>query len=204
MTNSDSRSVSEAGSLAKPARLLEDKTSFSVHYYSGKWKYRWTSEPVFTCECISAILYGINCTLLCALTYTSAHCIDEKTPFFVLFALLLCHFIRSCLCCYSPERCLGGSAWEAGACGGGPLCTFLLGGGVFPLEQCSDSTGSPGFCLWCCCYSLFKGFVLVRHSDMEREKEGPAMSMTTRSPVQNMPNDWRSTALPPSSQDNCF
>lgn len=30
MTNSDSRSVSEAGSLAKPARLLKDKTSFSV------------------------------------------------------------------------------------------------------------------------------------------------------------------------------
>lgn len=35
MTNSDSRSVSEAGSLAKPARRLEDKTSFSVHTILG-------------------------------------------------------------------------------------------------------------------------------------------------------------------------
>lgn len=35
MTNSDSGSVSEAGSLAKPARLLEDKTSFSVRTILG-------------------------------------------------------------------------------------------------------------------------------------------------------------------------
>lgn len=35
MTNSDSRSVSEAGSLAKPARLPEDQASIFVHGILG-------------------------------------------------------------------------------------------------------------------------------------------------------------------------
>jgi len=45
--------------------------------------------PVFTYGCTSTILYGMNCTLFCALTYTCPHSIDKKTPFFVLFALFL-------------------------------------------------------------------------------------------------------------------
>lgn len=53
---------------------------------------------------------------------------------------------------------------------------MLLPSVFFCLEEeyfhwCSAVTvlGSPGCCLWYCFYSLFKGFILVRYSNMERE-----------------------------------
>lgn len=127
---------------------------------------------------MSKILYGIDCTLFCALTYTCTP-YRSKDPFLcALCSLCATLSIRRCLLLFpwmSPGRQYP-PCWKictmssnaAGACGVAPLCMFLIGG-VFPLVQCSDGTGSPGCCLCYCFYSLSKGFVLVRHSNTEEK-----------------------------------
>lgn len=70
MTNSDSRSVSEAGSLAKPVRLQEDQASIFVHgiLENGNTDECWSwCLPVDACLHFCMLLIRQH-TLLCVLT----------------------------------------------------------------------------------------------------------------------------------------
>lgn len=84
MTNSDSRSVSEPGSLAKPARLQEDQASIFVHDILGNGSrdefWSWCL-PVDACLHVCMLLLH---TSLCA-HYTGTHGVNEK-----IFLCALC------------------------------------------------------------------------------------------------------------------
>lgn len=67
MTNSDSRSVSEAGSLAKPARLQGDQASIFVHGILGNGntdEFRSRCLPVDACLHFCMLL--IACFSVCS------------------------------------------------------------------------------------------------------------------------------------------
>lgn len=162
------------------------------------------------CGCVFTVPYGVHCTRSWALTYTCTHSVDERTPFSVLFALLLCRFISSCLWCYSLEHSLGRqcpprwktrtSSNEAGACSVAPLCTFLLGGEVFPLVQGSDSAEVQIVVSRIVSVHFSKVLLSKAHGG----RRWPCCLDDNQMPVQNMSIHQCSTALPPISQDKRF
>lgn len=137
------------------------------------------------CGCISTVLYGVNCTLFCALTYTCTHC-GWKDPFLCALCSLPVSLYQQLSLVLFP----GALSWEAvPSLQESPhelkwsWCLQCCSPLYCPVGRRSISVGamqwqyrSPDCCLWYCFYSLFKGFALVRHMEGEG---GPTVQMTT-------------------------